>query len=138
MGLLKEFKDFAFKGNVMDMAVGVIIGGAFTTVVQGVTSNILEPIVQVILDHSPEGFEAWQKAVPGNVSALVSSIVTFLLTALVLFLILKGINAAEAKAAALVGKTEEAPAPTTKVCPYCKSEIHIEAVKCPHCASDVE
>ncbi len=140
MGLLKEFKDFAFKGNVMDMSVGVIIGGAFTAVVSGVTDNILNPIVQLVLKHTPEELESWEKALPTYVGSLVSAIVTFLLTALVLFFILKGINAASVKAAALAnrGKEEEAPAPTTKVCPYCKSEIPIDAVKCCHCTSEVE
>lgn len=139
MGLLKEFKDFAFKGNVMDMSVGVIIGGAFTAVVSGVTDNILNPIVQLALKHSPEEFEAWEKALPGYVSSLVSAIVTFLLTALVLFFIIKGLNAAGAKAAAIAarGKEEAPPAPTTKICPYCKSEIPIDAVKCCHCTSEV-
>ncbi len=139
MGLIKEFKDFAFKGNVLDMAVGVIIGGAFTAVVSGVVENILNPIVTLVMDHSEDGLAAWEKALPGNVSALASSIISFLITALVLFLILKGINTASAKAAELSGRgKEEAPAPTTKVCPYCKSEIPIDAVKCAHCTSDVE
>ena len=140
MGLLKEFKDFAFKGNVMDMSVGVIIGGAFTAVVSGVTDNILNPIVQLVLKHTPEELEAWEKALPTYVGSLVSAIVTFLLTALVLFLIIKGINTASAKAAALAsrGKEDEPAAPTTKVCPYCKSEIPVDAVKCCHCTSDVK
>lgn len=140
MGLIKEFKDFAFKGNVLDMAVGVIIGGAFTAVVQGVVENILNPIVTLVMDHSEQGFVDWEKALPGNVSALVSSIISFLITALVLFFILKGINTASAKAAELAarGKEEEPAAPTTKVCPYCKSDIPVDAVKCCHCTSDVE
>lgn len=138
MGLLKEFKDFAFKGNVIDMAVGVIIGGAFTSVVSGITENILQPIVTLALDHSADGLEAWKNSIPASVGALTSSIVTFLLTALVLFLMIKGIRTAEEKAAALTHKDEAAPAPTTKVCPYCKSEIPIDAVKCCHCTSDVK
>ena len=138
MGLIKEFKEFAFKGNVLDMAVGVIIGGAFTAVVQGVVTNILNPIVQLIMDHSSEGMTEWKAALPGNVSALISAIISFLITAMVLFLIIKGIKTAEAKAAAISKKDEPAPAPTTKVCPYCKSEIPIDAVKCAHCTSDVE
>ena len=138
MGLIKEFKDFAFKGNVLDMAVGVIIGGAFTAVVQGVVSNILEPVVQLIMNHSEEGLIVWKASLSGNVSALISAIISFFITALVLFLIIKGIKTAEAKAAALTKKEEEAPAPTTKTCPYCKSEIPVDAVKCAHCTSDVK
>lgn len=138
MGLIKEFKEFALRGNVLDMSVGVIIGGAFTAVVTGVTTGILEPIVQLIMDHSEEGLKAWEAAMPGNVSALVGSIVSFLITALVLFIIIKGIRTAEAKAAALKKSDEPAPAPTTKVCPYCLSEIPIAATRCAHCTSDVE
>ena len=135
MGLIKEFKDFAFKGNVMDMAVGVIIGGAFTSVVAGVTEHILNPIIDMAFRRIT--VDEWMAGFSGNVSDLVGAIITFLLTALVLFLIIKGINTAEAKAAALANKEEEAPAPTTKVCPYCKSEIPVDATKCAHCTSDV-
>lgn len=137
MGLIKEFKEFAFKGNVLDMSVGIIIGGAFTAVVTGVTSGILEPIVQLIMDHSEEGLIAWKAALPGSVSALASSIVSFFITALVLFLIIKGIKTAEAKAASLKKADEPAPAPTTKVCPYCLSEIPVAATRCAHCTSDL-
>lgn len=135
MGLIKEFKDFAFKGNVMDMAVGVIIGGAFTSVVAGVTEHILNPIIDMAMRHIT--VDEWVDGISGNISALIGTIITFLLTALVLFLIIKGINTAEAKAAALSHKEEAAPAPTTKVCPYCKSEIPVDATKCAHCTSDV-
>lgn len=142
MGLLKEFKDFALKGNVMDMAVGVIIGGAFSTIVSGLTQNILQPVLSLVTQAM--SLEEWKAAMPGNVSALLTAIVDFLITAFVLFVIIKGVKAAEDKAAAIaaaaLGKKEdeEAPAPTTKVCPYCKSEIPIDAVKCAHCTSDVE
>ena len=134
MGLIKEFKEFAFKGNVIDMSVGIIIGGAFTAVVTGVTSGILEPIVQLIMDHSEEGLIAWRAALPGNVSALVSAIVSFFITALVLFVIIKGIRTAETAKKA----NEPAPAPTTKVCPYCLSEIPVAATRCAHCTSDLK
>ena len=137
MGLIKEFKEFAFKGNVMDMAVGVIIGGAFTAVVTGVVTNILEPVVQLIMNHSEEGFEVWKASLLGNVSALISSIVSFFITALVLFLIIKGIKTAETKAASLKKSDEPAPAPTTKVCPYCLSEVPVAATKCAHCTSNL-
>lgn len=140
MGLIKEFKDFALKGNVIDMAVGIIIGGAFTTVVSGVVENILTPIVQVVTGGLP--FDDWKASLPVYGSNVVGEIVTFLITALCLFLIIKAIHTAETKAAAIAAaitkKEEEAPAPTTKICPFCKSEINIEAVKCAHCASEVE
>ena len=140
MGLIKEFKDFALKGNVIDMAVGVIIGGAFTSVVSGVVDNILTPIVSMVTGGM--SLNAWLDAVPSYFSNLVGAVVTFLITALCLFLIVKAIRTAEAKTAALAAaitkKEETPPAPTTKVCPYCKSEIPIDAVKCAHCTSEVE
>ncbi len=141
MGFLKEFKDFALKGNVMDMAVGVIIGGAFTAVVTNVTTSILQPIIGVVMGATT--VEDWAHALPTYGSLLVTSIINFLITALVLFLIIKGIRAAEAKAAAIAaaatGKKEEEPAaPTTKICPFCKSEIPVDAVRCAHCTSNLE
>ncbi|MGN1097719.1 MAG: large conductance mechanosensitive channel protein MscL [Clostridia bacterium] len=141
MGLIKEFKEFALKGNVMDMAVGVIIGGAFTSVVTGVVNNIFTPIVEMVTGKLT--FDAWKAGIPGYGSALIGEIINFLIVALCLFLIIKAIKTAEEKATVLAAKAlgkdeEEAPAPTTKVCPYCKSEIPIDAVKCAHCTSDVE
>lgn len=140
MGLVKEFKDFALKGNVIDMAVGIIIGGAFTTVVSGVVENVLTPIVQVVTGGM--SLAEWKEALPKYGGNLVGEIVTFFITALCLFLIIKAIRTAETKAAeiaaALTKKGEEAPAPVTKVCPYCKSEIPVEAVKCAYCTSNVE
>lgn len=140
MGLIKEFKDFAFKGNVLDMAVGVIIGGAFTSVVSGVVENILTPLVTVITGGL--ALEEWVQNLPVYGSNIVGSIVTFLLTALCLFLIIKGIRTAEKKAADVAAalskkEAEAAPAPTTKVCPFCKSEIPVDAVKCAHCTADL-
>lgn len=139
MGLLKEFKDFALKGNVIDMAVGVIIGSAFTAVVSGVVDNILTPIVTVVTGGM--SFSDWTAAVPNYGSNLVGEIVSFLLTALCLFLIVKAIKTAEKKAAdikaAVSGEKPEEPAPTTKDCPFCHSEIHIDATRCPHCTSEL-
>ncbi len=141
MGLIKEFKDFALKGNVMDMAVGVIIGGAFTGVVTSVVDNIFTPIVQVVTGALD--FDVWKASLSSYGSALAGQVINFLIVALCLFLIIKAIKTAEAKAAALTAaalgkKEEEAPAPTTKICPYCLSEIPIEAVKCAHCTSDLD
>ncbi len=140
MGLLKEFKDFALKGNVIDMAVGVIIGSAFTAVVSGVVENILTPIVTVATGGM--SISDWAEAFPTYAGNLVGEIVSFLLTALCLFLIVKGIKAAETKAAAIAAAARgeapaEPPAPTTKVCPFCHSEIHIDATRCPHCTSEL-
>ncbi len=130
-----EFKAFISRGNVMDMAVGIIIGGAFTAIVTSLVEDIITPIIGMI-----GGFDFSSFVVTVNNSNLavgnfINAVINFLLIALVLFSIIKAMN----KAAALVKKPEEeAPAaPTTKMCPYCKSEINIEATKCPCCTSDL-
>ncbi|MCQ2457231.1 MAG: large conductance mechanosensitive channel protein MscL [Clostridia bacterium] len=126
----KEFKDFITRGNVLDMAVGIIVGGAFTAIVTSLTENFLQPLLNVIFggDNS-----AW--TIGGAVAAFLTAIVTFIITAFVLFCIIKGVN----KINDMKKKPEEAPAaPTTKVCPYCLSEIPIGAKKCAHCASDLD
>ena len=126
----KEFKDFITRGNVLDMAVGIIVGGAFTAIVASLTENFLQPLLNVIFggDNS-----AW--TIGGAISAFLTAVVTFIITAFVLFCIIKGVN----KINDLKKKPEEDPAaPTTKKCPYCLSEITIEAKKCAHCTSDVE
>ena len=127
---LKEFKDFISRGNVLDMAVGIIVGGAFTAIVTSLTDNFLQPLLNVIFggDNS-----AWTFG--GAIAAFLTAIVTFILTAFVLFFIIKGVN----KLNDMKKKPEAAPAaPTTKKCPFCYSEIPIEAIKCAHCASDLK
>ena len=126
----KEFKDFITRGNVLDMAVGIIVGGAFTAIVTSLTENFLQPLLNVIFgaDNS-----AWTAR--GAVSSFLNAVVTFIITAFVLFCIIKAVN----KVASLKKKPEEAPAaPTTKVCPFCKSEIAIDATRCPHCTSELK
>ena len=128
--LLDEFKAFALRGNVMDMAVGVIVGGAFSNIVTSLTDNILTPILNFLT-----GAEMYSLAqVKSFGSSFVSSIVNFIIMAFILFCLLKAVN----KLVALgVKKDEEPKAPTTKICPYCKSEISIEATRCPHCTSEL-
>ena len=133
----KEFKDFITRGNVLDMAVGIIVGGAFTAIVTALTANFLQPLLNLIFTGGvgtlADGETAWTFG--GAFSAFLTAIVTFIITAFVLFCIIKGVN----KISNLKKKPEEAPAaPTTKKCPYCCSEIPIEAKKCAHCASDLE
>lgn len=128
---ISEFKSFALRGNVMDMAIGVIIGGAFSGIVTSLTDNFINPILNFLLGHEVYNLTD----VAGFVSAFISSVVNFILMAFILFCLLKIIN----KAVSLGNKNEEeAPAaPTTKTCPYCKSEIAIDATKCAHCTSEV-
>ena len=147
-GLIAEFKEFIMRGNVMDLAVAVIIGGAFGAIVTGLVDNIIKPLINSIggtevggsvvlpwVDTTGMDEEALA-AVSINYGAFISAIINFLIIALIIFLLVKAINKAMT-----IGKKEEEPVeeePTTKTCPYCKSEIDIEATKCPHCTSDVE
>jgi len=127
--LLKEFKDFAMRGNVVDMAVGVVIGGAFGKVVTAVIDIFLNPILEALpkMENGGTGFA-------GSILSFVAVLVEFILTALVLFIIIKAMN----KAKDLTKKPEKPAAPTTKKCPYCLSEIDIKATRCPHCTSEIK
>ena len=138
---LEEFRAFIAKGNVLDMAVGVIIGGAFGSVVSGLTDNIIQPLLNCIGGANVQGkIQLFGTENYLDYGAFISAIINFLIMAFVLFLIVKSVNKLSETASKLgkKKKEEEAPAePTTKVCPYCKSEIAIDATKCPHCTSDL-
>ena len=135
--LIEEFKEFISRGNVMDMAVGVIIGGAFTAIVNSLVNDMLMPLLSLLTG----GFDfsglcialgEGENAATINYGSFISAIINFLLIALVIFLIITAINKVSRK------KKEEAPVPTTKECPYCKEQIAIEATRCPHCTSKLE
>ena len=127
---LEEFKAFAMRGNVIDLAIGVIIGAAFGKVVTAVIDIFLNPILESLpkLENGGTGFA-------GSLINFCAVLVEFILTALVLFIIIKAIN----KSKELKKKPEEKPAaPTTKTCPFCCSEIAIKATRCPNCTSELE
>ena len=126
---LEEFKAFALRGNMMDMAVGVIIGGAFSNIVTSLTDNFINPILNFVTRAENYTLQDVSKFASNFVSALVN----FLIMAFVLFCLLKAVN----KLASLDKKPEVPAAPTTKKCPFCQSEIPIEAVRCPHCTSEL-
>lgn len=127
---IEEFKAFALRGNVMDMAVGVIIGGAFSGIVTSLTDNFINPILNLLTGGATYSLTD----VAGFASSLLSAVVNFIIMAFILFCLLKAIN----KLTGLT-KKEEAPAePETKICPYCQSEISIKATRCPHCTSILE
>ena len=127
---LKEFKDFAIKGNFLDMAVAVVLGGAFSKVVNAVIEIFLNPILENIKVANEGEAAGWLTGVVNFVAILIE----FLVIALVLFLIIKAFNKAKE-----LKKKEEAPAePTTKKCPFCLSEIDIKATRCPHCTSELK
>ena len=124
-----EFKQFAMRGNMLDMAIGVIIGGAFTGIVTSLTDNFINPI----LNFATGGKIYTLQDIAGFVSAFISSLVNFIIMAFVLFCLLKMMNKLMA-----IGKKEKESIQTTKICPYCKSQIHIEASRCPHCTSQLD
>ena len=127
---MEEFKKFALRGNVMDMAVGVIIGGAFSGIVTSLTENFINPILNELTGAASY---TWQD-VGGFASSFLSAVLNFIIMAFILFCLMRGINKL-----LTIGKKPEAPAaPTTKKCPYCKTEIDIEATRCPHCTSQLE
>ncbi|MCO6472160.1 MAG: large-conductance mechanosensitive channel protein MscL [Melioribacteraceae bacterium] len=149
--MLKEFKEFAVKGNVIDMAVGIIIGAAFGTIVKSIVADVIMPPIGLLLGNVDfanlhivlkEGAAAGPYAtladaaaagaVTINYGTFINTIVSFIIVAFCVFLLVKQINA-------LKRKEEPAPAPepTTKECPYCFSVIPIKATKCGNCTSDL-
>ena len=136
-GLVAEFQEFINQGNVMDMAVGIIIGGAFTAIVTALTTNIINPFITFVTGGGTDMTGAL--VVPGteiDFGAFISACINFLIIALVVFFLVKAVNGAKEAAAKLAKKEaaeEEAenPAPT---CPFCLEEVKEGATRCPHCA----
>lgn len=138
-GFISEFKEFITRGNVMDMAVGVLIGGAFSSIVTSLTDDIISPILGLF---GGANFDMLYINILGEVTLnygkFLTAVVNFLLMAGIIFLMLKGLRSLQEKATQLTGSKEEEPAPTTKTCPYCQMEIPIKAVRCGHCTSKLE
>ena len=139
-GFIEEFKKFIMRGNVLDMAVGVIVGGAFTAIVTSLNTDILTPLLAILggtdFSHLQLKLGSSETAPVLMYGNFITAIINFLVTAFAIFCLVKLINTVSDKFA----KNEEpAPAaPTTKKCPYCLSEIAIEATRCPHCTSHIE
>lgn len=147
--LLEEFKAFALKGNVVDLAIAVVIGGAFSKIVGSLVSDIIMPLLSLLRQGTfSEMFVVLREggtpgpypslaaaaeagAVTMNVGVFLDAIIMFLLIALALFFVVKGINAMRRK------EEEPAAAPTTKKCPFCRTEIPIDATRCPNCTSQL-
>lgn len=135
---ISEFKTFISRGNVMDLAVGVIIGGAFQTIVSSLVNDIVMPVISLITGGID--FSAWkiqlgtgENAASINYGNFITAVINFLLMALVIFCFIKLMNRLNSE---FTKKPETEPeAPTTKVCPFCKSEVKIDATRCPHCTS---
>ena len=129
----REFKEFISRGNVIDLAVGVIIGGAFSAIVTSLTDNIIKPLINCIGGAEVQGKIHLIGENYIDYGAFISAIINFIIMAFIIFCIVKAVN----KAMSIGKKEEPAAEPTTKICPYCKSEIPIDAVKCCHCTSDL-
>ena len=135
---ISEFKTFISRGNVMDLAVGVIIGGAFQTIVSSLVNDIVMPVISLITGGID--FSAWkiqlgtgENAASINYGNFITAVINFLLMALVIFCFIKLMNQLNSE---FTKKPETEPEdPTTKVCPFCKSEVKIDATRCPHCTS---
>ena len=143
--MMEEFKKFALNGNMIDLAVGVIIGGAFNGIVSSLVNDIIMPVLSLFTGKLD--FANWFIALDGNTyltladaqeagaatlnyGNFISGIINFVIMAFVVFMLVKGINKL---------KKEPAPAaPTTKKCPFCKTDIPLDATKCPHCTSSLE
>lgn len=135
-GFLGEFKTFALKGNVMSMAVGVLIGGAFSGLVTSLTDNIINPILNCFGKMDEGTVASLSVTLRGQTlqfGTFIADVINFIIMAFIVFLLVKGMN----KLADIGKKEEQDAAPTTKECPYCKSEISIEATRCPHCTSEL-
>ncbi len=150
---LDEFKSFALKGNMIDLAVGMIIGGAFTTIVNSLVNDIFMPILSLLtgridfsnlfisLDGEKYITVAQAEAAGApliKVGSFITEVINFLLMAFVVFLVVKQINRLRNLAEEKINGPKQEEAPKTKVCPYCKSEIDIEATRCPHCTSELQ
>ena len=142
--MLKEFKKFALRGNMIDLAVGIIIGGAFNSIVNSLVNDIVMPLLGVFTKNI--NFSDWFFALDGEKYAtlakaeeagaavvkyglFLSNILNFVIMAFVVFILVRWINKLK--------KPDAPAAPSTKKCPYCYSDIHIDATRCSHCTADV-
>lgn len=125
---IEEFKAFALRGNVMDMAIGVIIGGAFSGIVTSLTDNFISPILYVLTGQARY---SWRD-IAVFCSNFMSAVINFIIMAFILFCLIKLINKLTS-----IGHKEEVKEKTTKTCPFCQSEISIKATRCPHCTSEL-
>ena len=130
---MAEFKEFIKRGSVIDMAVGIIIGGAFTAIVNSLVNDIITPIIGIF---GGLNFDEWCVTLVGDsvlyYGKFITAVLNFLLMAIIVFCIIRSINKMKDRT-----KKEEEAEPTEKECPYCKMKIAIAATKCPHCTSDL-
>ncbi len=134
-GFIQEFQKFISRGNVMDMAVGMIIGSAFTAIIKSLVDDVISPFLGIF---GGMNFDQLVLNVGGaaiGYGKFITAVINFVIMAFVIFCLVKTINGFHDK---LNHKEETPAAPTTKICPYCKSEIPIDATRCAHCTSQLE
>ena len=142
-GLIQEFKEFIDKGNAMDMAVGVVIGGAFTAIVTALTDDIINPLITLLTGGAVgEDGVAIPLTIAGfNIGGIISAIINFLIIALVVFMMVKSFNTMKNAGTKLVKKDEEGepePEMNPPACPFCLEEVKEGATRCPHCAGSFQ
>ena len=134
--LLNEFREFAMRGNVMDLAVGVIIGAAFQAIINSLVNDVISPVIGLFANTDLSYLSIAIGDVEIRYGAFLTAVINFIIMAFIIFMIVKAMNAL-----ANLGKRrvqEEEGAPRTKACPFCKSEIAADAVRCPHCTSHLD
>lgn len=148
--IINEFKQFIMRGNVLDMAVGVIIGGAFQKIISSLVNDVIMPVISLVTGGVD--FSNWfisldgksyaslaeaqaAKAATLNYGAFITQVIDFLIMAFVIFMLVKTMNTLANRVKKPVVEEKE---PETKICPYCMSEIDIQASRCPHCTSELE
>ena len=130
-----EFKTFVMRGNVLDLAVGVIIGAAFGAIVTSLVDDIISPLLGIIFKANLDDLYVDINGAHLMYGKFITAIINFIIMAFIIFLIVKGINKLMS-----LGKKKEEPKeeePTTKKCPHCCEEVNIAATKCPHCTGDI-
>lgn len=135
--MIREFKEFALRGNVMDLAVGMIIGAAFQAIVKSLVDDVISPVIGLFANTDLSYLVLTVGEVEIRYGAFLTAVINFVIMAAIIFLLVKGMNTL-----ANIGKKKEteeaAQAPAVKQCPYCKSEIAVDALRCPHCTSILE
>ena len=130
--IFEEFKKFAFKGNVVDMAVAVVVGAAFSAIVTSLVNDIISPLIGTLVNMDFSSLTAKVNGVDIAYGSFIMAVLNFFIIAFSMFMFVKSINKVTG-----MGKKKEAGPPTTKKCPFCFSEIHIDATRCPHCTSEI-
>lgn len=131
---MAEFKEFALRGNVMDLAIGVIIGAAFQSIINSLVNDVLSPLIGLVAQTDLSYLVLTINDVDVKYGSFLTAVINFIIMVFVIFLLVKGMNALSNLGR---HKEEEKPAATTKKCPYCLSEIDISATRCPHCTSEL-